>query len=309
MKLSELGERKIIQVLEGIVRHDPRALTRFKDDAFVKKVGERFIVVSTDMGFASTHFTALNPADVGKKIISCNASDLLATGATPSHAVIDVAFPREFEMGFVEKLYEAMDSEMEKYGGFIAGGDTNEFQEFLYSVTMMGFTKRPLLRSGAKEADLLTLTGEVGGAAAGYMMRTKGFDGPDVFLKAQDSPDPDYELCTKIMPSAHAGIDVSDGLAFELNEVAKLSNKKLVVEWDKVPFNKQLPKFCKENGLDLFDVVFHYGEDYNVVYSTPQNVGRVFGRVEAPSSGGPGVWLEKDGKQEKIESKGWEHFR
>ena len=132
----------------------------------------------------------------------------------------------------------------------------------------------------------------------------KGLKGEKIFLDAQFSPEIDFELCKKIIPKANAGIDISDGLAFELGEIARLSKKKIVIDFDKLPINPKLFEFCEKNKVDLEQVVFHMGEDYQIVYTTAEPVGIVIGRVEE----GEEVFLVKDSKQQKLSTKGYEHF-
>ena len=106
------------------------------------------------------------------------------------------------------------------------------------------------------------------------------------------------------MKRANAGIDISDGLAFELGELSRLSKKKIVIEFDKLPVNPKLFDFCEKNKLDLEEIVFHHGEDYKIVYTTPEPIGIIIGKVMK----GKGVYLIKDGEKKKLEYRGYEHF-
>jgi thiamine-monophosphate kinase len=198
-----------------------------------------------------------------------------------------------------------MDKELKRYGAYIICGDTNKASEIIYSITLLGLIQgKPLKRSQAKVGDYVIVTGEIGNAAAGYLMRIKNLEGHKKFLNAQFSPEIDFDLCKKIIPKANAGIDISDGLAFELNEVSRLSDKKIIIDFDKLPVEPKLFEFCEKNNLDWKEVVFHMGEDYQVVYTSPEPLGIVIGRIEK----GKGVFLNKDGKLEKLERRGYEHF-
>ncbi|MFH0835560.1 MAG: thiamine-phosphate kinase [Candidatus Micrarchaeota archaeon] len=312
MKLKQAGERKVIELIKNSVRKTPLLKASFDNDAAVFKVGSRTIAVSTDMGLGSTHFTNQNAADMGKKIAVSNVSDLYCTGAEPFLCWVDFGCPKGWSMEFVRKLYQGLDGELKKHGAFIAGGDTNESKEFVYSVAVLGEIKnKPLLRSTAKTGDCLVLSGPVGGAAAAYLAWKNKKQCPKQFKDAQERPALNGALCKRIMKRANAGIDISDGLARELNEIARLSKKKLVVDWEKLPKPKGFEAYCEKQGWDAVDVAFNHGEDYQVVYSTPdRGKGNVFGRVlEARKPSDAGVWLLKDGKKIRIPSKGWEHFR
>ena len=304
MELSELGERKIIEIIQNLVRK-ANIISDFDEDAAIFELAEEKVVITTDMGSMSTHFTTKNPEKIGKKIVTSNVTDVLAKGGMPLYMLTSFGFPADLDSDFIKKLYSSMDKELKKYGAYIIGGDTNKTDEIVYSITLLGIIKgKPLKRSNAKVGDYVVVTGEIGNAAAGYLMRTKGLKGDKKFLDAQFAPENDFELCKKIIPKANAGIDISDGLAFELGEISRLSKKKIVIDFDKLPVNPKLFEFCEKNKVDLKQVVFHMGEDYQVVYTTPESVGIVIGKVEE----GKGVFLVKDGKTQKLEPRGYEHF-
>lgn len=304
MLLSELGERKIIEIIKNLVRKG-NLIADFDEDAAIFKLGKNLIAITNDMGSMSTHFTTSDPEKIGKKLTTSNITDLLAKGAFPLYMVTSFGFPADLDSSFIEKLYQAIDNELKKYNAFIIGGDTNKTDEFVYSITLIGIIKdKPLKRSSAKVGDYVVSTGEIGNAAAGYLMRKKGLSGEKIFLDAQFSPEIDLELCKKIIPKANAGIDISDGLGFELGEISRLSKKKIIIDFEKLPVNPKIFEFCKKNNVDWEQVVFHMGEDYQVVYTTPESVGMVFGRVEE----GEGVFLLKDGKEIKLKTTGYEHF-
>jgi len=304
MKLSELGERKIVEIIKNLVRKT-KIIADFDEDAAIFELGGEKVVLTTDMGSMSTHFTTDDPVKIGKKIVTSNVTDVLAKGGLPLYMLTSFGFPADLDSDFIKKLYSSMDNELKKYNAYIIGGDTNKTDEIVYSITLLGTIEgKPLKRSTAQVGDYVVVTGEIGNAAAGYLMRMKGLKGEKIFLDAQFAPEIDFELCKKIIPKTNAGIDISDGLAFELGELSRLSKKKIVIDFDKLPINPKLFEFCENNKLDLEQVVFHMGEDYQVVYTTAEPVGIVIGRVEK----GEGVFLVKDGKTEKLSTKGYEHF-
>ena len=77
-----------------------------------------------------------------------------------------------------------------------------------------------------------------------------------------------------------------------------------MIDFDKLPINSKLFEFCENNELDLKEIVFHHGEDYQIVYTIPEPVGIVIGKVIK----GEGVFLVKDNEERKLESRGYEHF-
>lgn len=310
-----LGERKIISSITSGLRRNPKMVADFDDDSAIFKVDGTTLAVSTDMGFKTTHFNSADPIAIGKKIcVSANA-DLLAKAATPRLMWLDLAFPPRTPISFLKKMYSSIDKQLAEWASFLVGGDANNSKEFCYSATVLGEIapgQEPLLRSTAKAGDSLVLTGEIGNAAAGYFFyRDKIKKIPAKYEQAQNAPSIDFKLCKRIWPSARAGIDLSDGLGRELNELARLSKKGIIAYWDKLPFDKKLPAYCEKFGWSLGDLLFHRGEDYQCVFSASRGAaGREFGEVFEPKSKKEvGAFLEKDGVLHRISSQGYEHFK
>ncbi len=306
MNLDQAGERKIIDSIRKAVRKDPGLVTGLEDDAAIVELGSGRYAVTTDMGHIDTHFLTDDPVKIGKKIVTSNATDLLAKGAIPRYMVISVGMPGSYGTSFVERLYRSLDKELLRYGAHIIGGDTNKSGGFVYSVTMIGRVIKPLPRDGAREGDAVLLTGQIGNSAAGYIALKRGIPADPAFIRAQLEPEIDLPLCRRIIPGANCGIDVSDGLAFELGEIARLSGKRIVIDWDRLPLHPKIAGFCEKNGLSVKEVAMHHGEDYQIVYTTPERAnGIVIGEVER----GEGVHLLKDGHEDKLEPRGYEHFK
>ncbi|MFC2174347.1 thiamine-phosphate kinase [archaeon] len=305
MRLDELGEREIVERLRSLLRSPPEKLTALQEDAEVFEFSG-LLAVTVDMNMAGNHFQSNNPEVIGAKNVVSAATDLLAKGALPKYLLTSLGVPADYGIEFVEALYAAMDSKLKELDAFLIGGDTVEAKELTIANTFIGKTEKPLLRSNMQTGDYIVLTGEVGSAALGYTMFKQKLVPEEPFVAAQLSPSIDFELCKRIIPNANAGIDISDGLGFELNELAKQSNKKIVINEDKLPVNPRLYSYCAEHNLDADKLIFHSGEDYQVVYSTPNAEGGiVIGRVEE----GSGVSLvRKTGAEETLGNGGWQHF-
>jgi len=310
-----LGERKIISSITSGLRRNPRMIADFDDDSAIFKLGTTTLAVSTDMGVKTTHFNSANPIAVGKKIcVSANA-DLIAKAAVPRLMWLDIAFSPRTPISFLKKMYSSIDKQLAEWDSFLVGGDTNNSREFCYSATVLGEIapgQKPLLRSTAKAGDSLVLTGEIGNAAAGHFFyRDKIKKIPAKYEKAQNSPSIDFKICKKIWPFARAGIDLSDGLGRELNELARLSRKKIIINFDKIPHDSKLPFHCEKHGWSLEDLLFHRGEDYQCVFSAERGApGLEFGEVlKARSTKEIGVFLEKENRLSRVSAKGYEHFK
>ena len=306
MRLSDMGEREIIKLITARLRKRSGSSIDFEEDAAVFSSERKRFVISTDMGFFSTHFTSLNPKKIAKKIVTSTFTDLLAKNSIPKHMLLSIGVPKNYDSKFLSELYSALDRELSKYGAFLIGGDTNSSSEFCYCATVIGELNGKFLpRNGAKAGDFIVLTGEIGNAAAGYFMKHKHLKGSAHLLKAQEEPSIDVSLCKKISKGANAGIDISDGLAFELGEMARLSKKKITMDWGEIPLSDDFLRFCKFHHIDEEELALNKGEDYQIAFSTPsEKHGIVVGKV----SKGNGVFLRRNGKTKRISTKGYEHF-
>lgn len=303
MLLKEFGEKNLIKRIKSILRKAPAIITQEEEDAAIFPFSGK-LAISTDMSLIDTDYQTNNPELIGKKSVTSSIADVLSKGALPKYMLTGIGLPKNFAVEFAEKLIKAMDSELKKYNAFLTGGDINHSDQLIISNTVIGkILSKSLLRSGAKTGDYIVITGEIGNASLGYYILKNNLRKEKLFLKAQNEPKIDFGLCKKIMLNANAGIDVSDGLGFELNEIARQSKKKITIFEDKLPINPKLLTYCKEFNLDFKKFVFHSGEDYQIVFSTPnKKFGIVIGKVED----GKGVYLiRKDGKKEKIPYKGW----
>jgi len=309
VKISDLGERNIVERLVKRLRRDPSVIADLHDDAAIFDPQGKRLVLSTDMGVLSTHFTNPDPEKMGRKIVASHVSDVICKGALPKYFFHCFTAPPDTDISFLEKLYDGMDGELKKYDAFLLGGDTNKGTEFVYSGALLGFLDGPpLLRNAAQPGDAIYLTGEIGNAALGYLSRKKHFVVPQKFLDAQDAPELDWALCKRILSEGkmHAGIDVSDGLAFELHELARLSKKRIVIDWDRLPLNPDLERLCKEHDLNAEDVALNHGEDYQIVFSGEKGASGIpIGEV----TDGSGVFLKCDNQVRPLENKGYEHFK
>jgi thiamine-monophosphate kinase len=269
-KLSETGERALLAELErrGLI-------VGVEHDATV--VGG--LVVTQDALVEGVHFLLdrISWRELGFRAAAVNVSDLAASGARPEALLVSLALPGDTELEDVLALYEGIT----EAGVPVVGGDTTAAPIACLSVTALGRGERVPGRAGARPGDTLVVTGPLGGAGAAF----RG----GKYLRPPLRVDEGQELAQ----SAHAQLDISDGLAVDLGHVALRSGVRCVVELARVPL---------ADGATLDDVGF--GEDFELLAAVPE-AGRftAIGRIEA----GEGVELLLDG--EPYELSGWEHYR
>jgi thiamine-monophosphate kinase len=268
--LSETGELALLAELErrGLIAN-------VEHDA--ARVGA--LVVTQDALVEGIHFLLdrLTWRELGFRAAAVNISDLAASGAVPEALLVTLAVPGETAVEDVVALYEGIT----EAGVPVRGGDTTAAPVAFVSVTAFGRSERVPGRDGARPGDVLVVTGPLGGAGAAFR------DGR--YLRPPLRIDEGRELAR----TAHALMDISDGLAVDLGHIARRSGVRCVVDLDRVPLAE---------GASVEDVGF--GEDFELVAAVPEPAGfTAIGRVEE----GEGVKVLLHG--EPFELAGWEHYR
>lgn len=269
-KLSDLGELGLLAELErrGLianVEHDAAALAGG-------------LVATQDALVEDVHFRLawLGWRELGFRAAAVNLSDLAASGAEPEALLVTLAVPRSTNAADVVELYEGI----AEAGVPVVGGDTTASSSVVLSVTALGRSPRIPGRAGARPGDALVVTGALGGAGAAF--------------RAQSYIRPPLRLAEgrKLAQTAHALMDISDGLAVDAAHIAQRSGVRCTIELERVPLAA---------GARLEDVGF--GEDFELLAALPDPEGfAVVGRVEE----GEGVLVLLAGEPYPLA--GWEHF-
>jgi thiamine-monophosphate kinase len=268
-KLSATGELGLLAELErrGLV-------VGVEHDATV--VGG--LVVTQDALVEGVHFLLdrITWRELGFRAAAVNISDLAASGARPDALLVSLALPAETDLADVVALYEGI----AETGVPVVGGDTTSAPVASVSLTALGRSERVPGRAGARPGDTLVVTGPLG--AAGAAFRGGGYARPPIRV------DEGRELAR----TAHALMDVSDGLAVDLGHIARRSGVRCIVQLERVPLAE---------GAAVDDLGF--GEDFELLAAVP-DAGRFtpIGRVEE----GEGVELLLHGEPRGL--RGWEHF-
>lgn len=236
-------------------------------------------VASTDVLVEGVHFdlARMSPRDVGHRAAAANLSDLAAMGARPVALLAAFGLPPGFEDA------AEIAAGMSEHGVPIAGGDLSRAPVLIVSVTAIGRSERPVRRSGGRPGDVLVVTGELGGqAAGGYAVRVT----------------PRIEEGCALAAVATAMIDLSDGIATDAERLARASGTGAVVELERLP---RAPGATVEQAAAG-------GEDYELLAALPPGAEppvpvTVVGRLTAE----PGV-LVVDATGAPRTLRGWDHF-
>lgn len=325
MKLSDVGERALVELVREICRRGPRVRVGIGDDAAAIDIDGSCLVATTDMLVASRHFPPrTTPEQMGRRAVVVNLSDLAAMGAEPLGLVFSVGLPRKLDVKFFKRLVRGIDVAAREHGTYVVGGDLSESEEVVISGAAFGVARRRelLTRSGARVGDLIAVTGRLGAAAAGLRLLLKSLPakGYRALVRAQLEP----RACVREgMVLARSGfvtsaIDVTDGLAANLWQLARESKVRLVVDRANVPEHPLVRKFATRYGFGVDDFVLFGGEDFELLFTVRprgwKKVRRTLKRVGTKATPigraarGRGVFVQRDGKTQKMPDRGYEHF-
>jgi thiamine-monophosphate kinase len=269
VRLSELGELGLLAELER------RGLAQAIENDAAELADGR--IVTQDALVEDVHFKRdwISWRDLGFRAAAVNLSDLAASGAEPEGLIVSLGLPGETELDDVLELYIGM----RETGVPVIGGDTTTADRIYLSVTALGRSERVPGREGARPGDVIIVTGPLGGAGAAF--RENRFVRPPVRI----------EEGRRLAQSAHAMLDISDGLERDLERVAQRSGVRCLVQLERVPLAE---------GATIEDLGF--GEDYELLATLPTPDYHVIGHCEP----GEGVELLRDGV--RVALGGWEHF-
>lgn len=279
-------------------------------------------VISTDTMVEGIHFTAetMDAADVGWKLCTANFSDMAAMGAEPAQFVISAALPKKLPLSWLEACYEGIRAACRRYRVNLLGGDmTGSRQGVVLTGTVVGLVPSgtAVPRSGAREGDLLVLTGPVGDSAAGLeaIFRGRAREFPELVSRHR-RPVPRVEAGAVLREAGIRALDdITDGLASESHEVAAASGQDLILEKNRIPLSEEARRAGEAFGIDPLHWAFTGGEDYALLGAGPEEAVRraaeqipltVIGRVAGP---GGRVWLEADGRLLLLPRCGYDHFK
>ena len=270
--MTKLDEKQIIQIFANKL-----GISDLNDVALLDKG----IVMKSDMLVASTDIpSGMEPWQAARKsIVSC-VSDLAAKGVRPHAAVISLGIPDSYSMlrPYIEGLAEGFAIASKEFGVKIVGGDTNEAAELVIDCSMIGFsTFKVPTRSGAKPGDYVIVSGPFGFAPAGLAILLQNAITVSSSNSSSDSvtfrkhavksvlePYPRQSFGLALARYFSSSIDSSDGLAVSLYELASHSEGVDIIIYN-IPFVEGLDEFAQENSLDKNELVFHGGEEYEIV--------------------------------------------
>lgn len=316
--MSRPDERDIIRTIHGVLgnaKFTPEDAETFATDGRLTVVAVDTLVQSTDMP------PNMRLRDAARKSIAACVSDFASKGARPLFGIISLNLPK-VTAPQVRQIALGLRQASDEFGIRILGGDTNSGREFVFHACIFGEAEGIIPRNGARHDDLIFTSGAFGYAAAGLEMLKNGMRASPGFRRAAMEsfarPQPRLDFALKCRKYLTSSMDSSDGLSATLNEMARQSRTKFVIHG--MPTDGRLEEFARLNGLSPERLVFHGGEEYEIVFTAPEihrhailDVARStrtrlfeIGRVR---KGRSSVFVEKNGTTERLHDLGWRHFK
>jgi thiamine-monophosphate kinase len=275
-------ESELIEQLEATFRtHSPRVVRGIGDDAAVLR-GGGYAVVSVDAMVDGVHFrsTQLSAEEIGHRALAGALSDLAAMGASASEAYLVLALPRGTEFETALSLAQGIERLAAEHDVAIAGGDVTESPCLTVSLTVVGWTSDPAMligRDGARPGDLVIVTGTLGAAGAGLasLDRSEQLDDlpgalADALRDRYARPQP--RLAEGRLLAQHGAtsmIDISDGLAHDVGELARRSGVRIELSLGSLPLAPGVEEVAVRLGVDQRSFAATAGDDYELCATVP----------------------------------------
>jgi thiamine-monophosphate kinase len=287
--LSQMGEFKLIEHLtKNFTVKQPSTLKSIGDDAAVLDFKNKKTVISTDLLVEGVHFDLVYMPlkHLGYKAVVANVSDICAMNAKATQITVSIAVSNRFPIEALEELFEGITLASKIYNVDVIGGDTTSSQKgMIISITAIGEANEEELtyRDGAKENNLLVVTGDLGSAYMGLQVLERekqvfqvnpnnqpDLDNYTYLIERQLKPEARQdirELLEKLEVKPTSMIDISDGLSSEILHICKQSKVGCNLFEEKIPIDPQFINVCEEFNIDSTTVAINGGEDYELLFT------------------------------------------
>ena len=333
-EISTLGEFGLIKHLtENIKLQNPETKYGVGDDAAVLEFNNQQTLVTTDLLMEGVHFDLIYTPmkHLGYKAAIVNFSDIYAMNGTPKQITVSLAVSKRFCIEDLELFYEGLQLACQLHGVDIIGGDTTSSVTGLaISITCVGVADKEevVYRNGAKETDLICVSGDLGAAYMGLQLleREKAvfegqkevnpdFSGKEYLLERQLKPEARKDIVEALKKEGirpTAMMDISDGLSSELMHICTQSNVGCRVYEERIPIDYQTAVMAEELNMNVTTCALNGGEDYELLFTVPLTEHdkvatmkgiKVIGHITKPELG-CGL-ITRDGQEFELKAQGW----
>jgi thiamine-monophosphate kinase len=323
--LEDIGEKELINRLGKFMPKN-----QISDDCALIKTKNENLLVNTDSLVENVHFNdiIISPGDLGWKAVVSNISDLLSSGSKKTIGItISLVLPSRTEWIWVEELYRGINKALKEYGGIILGGDCSKGNQKAISITAFGIQGEiELRRNACKSGDVILTTGIHGLSKLGFLIKNKIYLDNDISLnKRLISKSIEHFCRPKVYPNFLKNLiktrsnkkikrigctDSSDGLFQALQDLASASKCKAIINYEKIPKDKDWPR-----GNKWDEYYFFGGEDYELVFSLPKKWAKNLTKLDKEineigffTDGEPSIEFKDSKKNKLLEITPFKHF-
>jgi len=323
--LEDIGEKELINRLGKFMPKNP-----ILDDCALIKTRNDDLLVNNDSLVDDVHFNddTICPEDLGWKAVVSNISDLLSSGSKKTIGItISLVVPAKTEWIWVEDLYKGINKALKEYGGMILGGDCSNGDQKAISITAFGIQgELELRRNACKPGDIILTTGIHGLSKLGFLIKNKIYLDNNISLnKRLISKSIEHFCRPKVYPNFLNNLiktrsnkkirkigctDSSDGLFQALQDLAIASKCKAIINYEKMPKDKDWP-----NGDKWDEYYFFGGEDYELVFSLPKKWAKSLSKLDKDineigifADGKPSIEFKDNKKNKLFNNKPYKHF-
>ncbi len=312
--------------------HNSKAAGALKDDAALVKINpKKELVISKDLSIEDIHFKRSYGAKlIAEKLLISNLSDLAASGAKPLYYMLGFSQNNKLDEKFIKEFVSGLKKVGDEFKLDLIGGDSVQVTDKLcFSATIFGEVdvNKSLKRSGAKDGDLIFVSGNIGDSFLGLHLLQKKISCKNqnhkkYLINRHLLPTPQIKLGMELVKNNNSSaIDVSDGFLSDLKHICEASNLDAVVHQNLIPISDAAKDSIKENNIDL-NQLLSGGEDYELIFTAPKkdqkNIEKLskklgikitqVGSLKKTKSNPKIQLLDSKGKEIKISKYGWQHY-
>jgi thiamine-monophosphate kinase len=336
--ISELGEFGLIDHLtKNIELNNTSTKYGVGDDCAILEYGDKQVLASTDLLVENVHFdlSYVPLKHLGYKAVMVNLSDVYSMMGTATQITVSIALSNRFPIEAVEELYEGINLACKLYDVDLVGGDvTSSNLGLVISITVLGEVEKDkaVKRSGAKDGDLLVVSGDLGGAFMGLQVLERekevykvnpdsqpDLSGYDYIMERQLKPEARKDipkLLRELDVQPTSMIDISDGLSSEVMHICKQSEVGCNIYEEKIPLDPTVISACEEFNLDATTVALSGGEDYELLFTiNAKDYDKIKGNPSltvighmTDASAGSNL-ITRAGESIAIKARGWNHMQ
>jgi thiamine-monophosphate kinase len=336
-EIATLGEFGLIKHLtQGIKLQHSSSKYGIGDDAAVLCYNNKMTLVTTDMLLEGIHFdlTYFPLKHLGYKAAIVNFSDIYAMNGCPKQITVSLGISKRFSVEDIDALYAGIRLACEHYNVDIVGGDTcSSMTGLTISITCIGEAEagNVVYRNGAKENDLVCVTGDLGAAYMGLQLLEReksvltgaekdvqpNFEGKEYLLERQLKPEARRDIIQQLSEAdikPTAMMDISDGLSSEMLHICKQSGVGCRLYEEHIPIDYQTAVMAEELNMNVSTCALNGGEDYELLFTVP--IGdhdkiikiegiKLIGSITSSELGY--ALIARDGNEFELKAQGWQH--